>query len=81
MKDAFSEGLPYRPEILLPFTTELTLMISNLRKKLPFCLEYSSSNYTLLVYIANCSGYLPYMLTLSFFIVITLNMVCVYILL
>ena len=93
MKDAFNEGLPYithfvvlhpflrRPQILLTFTTQLTLIKSNLRKKLAFSLEYSSNNSILLVYIANCSGYLPYMLTLSFFIVITLNMVCVYLLL
>ena len=93
MKDAFNEGLPYithfvvlhpflrRPQILLTFTTQLTLIKSNLRKKSAFSLEYSSNNSILLVYIVNCSGYLPYMLTLSFFIVITLNMVCVYLLL
>ena len=93
MKDVFNEGLPYithfvvlhpflrRPQILLTFTTQLTLIKSNLRKKSAFSLEYSSNNSILLVYIANCSGYLPYMLTLSFFIVITLNMVCVYLLL
>ena len=93
MKDAFNEGLPYithfivlhsflrRTQILLTFTTQLNLIKSNLRKKSAFSLEYSSNNSILLVYIANCRGYLPYMLTLSFFIVINLNMVCVYLLL
>ena len=87
MKDAFNEGLPHithfvilhpflrRPQILLTFTTHLTLIKSN--KKSAFSLEYSSNNSIHLVYIANCSGYLPYMLTLSFFIAVTLNMVCV----
>lgn len=40
-------------------------------------------NYILLVCIANCSRYLTYILThlISFFIVINVNMVCVYLLL
>ena len=65
MKDAFNEGLPYmtllvvldpflkRPQILLTFTTQLTLIKSNLRKKMAFSFEYSSNNSILLVYIAN----------------------------
>ena len=86
VKDAFNEGLLYithfvvlhpflgSPQILLTFTRQLTLIIA-------FSLEYSSNNSVLLVYIANCSGYSPYMLTLSFLIVMILNMVCVYLLL
>ena len=67
-----------RPQIWLTFTRQMTLIKSDLRKQIAFSLEYSWNNSILLVYIPNCSGYLSYMLPLSFFIVITLNMVCVY---
>ena len=71
MKDAFDEGLPHiahfvvlhpflrRPQILLTFTIQLTIIKSKVRKKSSFSVEYSSNNSILLVYIANCSGYLP----------------------
>ena len=54
MKDVFNYGLPYiisfvvlhpflrRPQILLTFTTQLTLIKSDLGKQLAFSLKYSS---------------------------------------
>ena len=88
MKDAFNEGQPYithfvllhpflrRPQVLLAFTRlDIYYIKNNSRKKpLAFSLEYSSNNSRFLVYIAKCSGDLSYMLTLSFFIVITLSL-------
>ena len=85
MKDTFHQGMSYiihfvdlhpflrRPQVLSTFTIHQILIKSNLSVKNVACFfKQSLNNSTILVHIPNGSIYL-HMLSLSFFIVISLN--------